>query len=240
MPAPRTFRPFPTAEALAAAAAEHVARCLREAPEGEPLALGLSGGSTPAPVYRRLAALDVPWARLHVFWIDERCVPPTDERSNERLARETLLDHAPIAPENVYAVPTTLGAPEAVEHAYDATLRRVLGGAGLTVAIMGMGDDGHTASLFPGADFDAGDGASDRFAAHTLAPPSSPVVDRITLTLGLLNRTRHHVFLVTGAKKAPLVARIRAGGACPALPAACIEGGASNVWFLDEAADGAP
>ena len=129
--------------------------------------------------------------------------------------------------------------PAAVADAYDATLRRVLGGAGLTVAIMGMGDDGHTASLFPGADFDAGDRASDRFAAHTLAPPTSPVADRITLTLGLLNRTRHHVFLVTGAKKAPLVASIRAGGACPALPAACIEGSESNVWFLDDAADGA-
>ncbi len=215
-------------------AAAHVARLLRQSPPGRPVSLALSGGKTPVPLYRALAAApDVPWPRVQVFLVDERFVPLDDENSNWRLARETLLDHVPVPECNLFPVPTHLDTAGQAAAAYEATVRSALGPApAWDVAVMGMGEDGHTASLFPGSDFQDASG----LVAHTLSPPTSPVKDRITATLPFLNRTRHVLFLVTGAPKRGLVQRVFAGGACPGIPAACVRGQQELKWFLDPAA----
>ncbi len=217
----------------AQALARHIAHLMRASPADHPFALALSGGSTPVPLYRALAAMpDLPWKRVHVFLVDERFVPLDADESNARLVRETLLGSVPEC--NFYPVPTHLTTPEAAAVAYEATLRSVLGPTpAFDVAVMGMGEDGHTASLFPGDDFQG----ETRLVAHTLAPPTSPIEDRITATLPFLNRTRHVLFLVTGAKKQALVRRVfEDDDACPAIPAACVHGTQALKWFLDDEA----
>ncbi len=102
------LRIYPTPVEAAHAAADFVAACLRAAPPEAPLVLAVSGGSTPGPLYRRLATLEVPWERLHVVWVDDRCVPHDDPDSNVRLLRETLLGAAPIPPAHVHPVDTAL------------------------------------------------------------------------------------------------------------------------------------
>ena len=235
-PAPRTTRVLPDADAAAEAAALHVAALLNAAPLDRPLVLAVSGGSSPVPLYVRLGGFDLPWPRLHVAWVDERCVPPDHPDANAALVRDTLLATAPVEPGFLHLPPTTLGTPAEAAAAYDADLRALLGdGGGFTVAVMGVGADGHTASLFPGQPV----AHPGRLAVHTVAPPSSPVPDRITCTLGLLGRTDHVVFFVTGEGKAAVVKDALAEPPpCPALPAACVTGRASHVWFLDEDAAG--
>ncbi len=232
---------LPDADAACAAGADLVAAALIEAARaGRVPILGVSGGSTPVPLYRHLALrTDVPWASVHVVWVDERVVPATDDRSNERLVREALLDHVLVSPTHVHPVATTSGTPEEVATAYDALLAALVGrdaaASGLTVAVLGVGGDGHTASLFPGAP-PLPDG---RLAAHTVAPPTSPVADRITLTPALLDRTGLAVVLVTGVDKAAVVTRALRGDA--ALPAGHIRARGDVAWVLDaDAASGLP
>lgn len=228
---------LPSPDEVARQGAAHVAALLRAAPANRPLALALSGGSTPAPLYRRLATLDVPWERLHVFWVDERFVPPTDARSNERLVREALLEAVPVPAAHVHPVPTDAATPGEAADRYDARLREVLGAdGGFTVAILGAGDDGHTASLFPGQPLDH----PGRFAVHTRAPATSPVTDRITVTRALLAQSEHVVFLVTGETKAPIVeASLFAPETPPRYPAGAITARQSVAWIMDANAAGA-
>ena len=233
MPSPTPFL-YESAAAAAHAGAQQVAEALREAPDDVPLALGVSGGSTPAPLYRALADEDVPWHRLQVFWIDERFVPSTDERSNERLVREALLNRVPIPAANIHPVPTHLPTAQAAADAYDATLRRVLGDqGGLTVAVLGVGEDGHTASLFPGQPLDH----PGRRAVHTPAPDTSPVRDRITVTRELIADSSTAFFLVTGMKKQDIVVRCLCDVES-VLPAAKVHARDETIWLLDREAAG--
>lgn len=217
----------------ARALAERIAALLRQS--SGPVSLALSGGSTPIPMHRVLAQLpDVPWERVRLFLVDERFVPLDDEQSNFRMIRETLIEPAGLAECDVYPVPTHLGTAEEAATAYEVTVRGVLGAEpAWDIAVMGMGDDGHTASLFPGDDFMT----DERLIAATHAPPTSPVEHRVTATLALLNRSRHVLYLVTGAGKRDLVRRVfEDADACPDVPAACVRGTESTAWFLDPAA----
>lgn len=229
----RTVHVLPDADAACVYGAARVADALVAADAAGAIpVLAVSGGSTPSPLYRALAArTDVPWPCVHVVWVDERMVPPDDERSNTRLVREALLDRVPVSPAHVHPVATTAGPPTEVAAAYDALLGALLGrdpsAPGITAAVLGVGDDGHTASLFPGAE----PPPADRLAAHTIAPPTSPVADRVTLTPALLDRTGLAVVLVTGAKKAEVVARALDGDA--ALPASRIRARGEVAWVLD-------
>jgi 6-phosphogluconolactonase len=230
-------------EELAEAAAARFAAAVEEAVAAErgPVSVALAGGSTPRGLYRRLAlepyAARLPWARLHVFWGDERCVPADDEASNYRMAHETLLSRVAADPEKVHRIRGEDGAAAAAR-AYEDELRAVLGDEPrLDLVLLGLGDDGHTASLFPAAfvgsegDPVEGDPLPDRLAAAAEAP--SEPKGRVTLTLGTLNAARRVLFLVQGEGKAEAVAATFAGRT----PAARVRPLAGHVrWLLDEAA----
>ena len=238
MIAPEVFT-FADTTRLARAAAETVVETLRAAMQERGRAtFVLTGGSTPEPLYRLLAtdyrdALD--WDRVEVFFGDERHVPHDDDDSNFRMARDTLLDGLPLSPDRVHPIPTG-STPEADARAYEQTLREILDGSvpAFDLVLLGMGADGHVASLFPGSP--ALDEAT-RWVVATEAPPSSPVHDRITLTFPAISAAHTVLFLVAGiAKREALTAVLRGPDDAP--PAERVEARERLLWFVDEAAYG--
>jgi 6-phosphogluconolactonase len=185
--------------------------------------LALSGGSTPRPAYELAAALKPDWSSVDVWWGDERCVPPDDERSNYRLARESLLDRLAVQPRAVHRIEGELQPDEAARR-YDAELRAVT----LDLVLLGLGPDGHTASLFPD---DAALEETERLAVAV----ERPDVARVTLTPPPLRAAAHVVFLVVGGDKADAARRAFAAEPDPATPASLIRGRRTTV-ILDRAA----
>jgi 6-phosphogluconolactonase len=193
----------------------------------------LAGGSTPERLYRRLAQPDaaglLDWRRMRLFWGDERCVPPGDPQSNYRMVRESLLDHMPIPAGNIFPIDGTLD-PERSAEAY----AEVLGEEPLDCVLLGMGEDGHTASLFPGT-------PRLREESKTVIATRSPLppVHRVSLSLRTINAARRVFFLVLGDHKAVSVARVmdQLGQKDADLPAAMVTPGRGALhWFLDYAA----
>ena len=181
--------------------------------------LALSGGNTPRAVHAEVVkqAGDLPWARVQITFGDERCVPPEDAESNYRMARESLLDPAGIPTGNVFRIRGEIDPAEAARE-YEARLAAVAARLGETryihdLLLLGLGEDGHTASLFPGSPALA---ESVRNVIPATGPKPPP--QRVTMTFPLLNSARHVAFLVSGQGKLPLVEEILAGGS--ALPAA--------------------
>lgn len=206
--------------------------------------IALTGGSSPVKAYERLAHLpagEMDWAKWVVFLGDERFVPADDARSNYGQARRTLLDHAPIPPAQIYPIPTDASTPEAAAAQYAETLSRVFGQPmsgpppAFDLILLGMGDDGHTASLFPGYPTLT---VTDRWVVASPPGTLPPPVDRMTFTFPLLNAARQVFFLVPGEKKAVPVHDILEGGATPQQrPAAGVKPTHGTVtWLLDEAA----
>lgn len=207
--------------------------------------LALSGGSTPEPFYMRLvtepAFRPLPWADTHLWLVDERRVPLDDERSNYLMIRQALADHVPTPEDQKHPVPVEEEDPAA---AYEHTLRQAMGKMDdqvprLDFVLLGMGDDGHTASLFPHSKALR---ENDRLIAlndgRCVTPPP-----RVTMTYTLLNAARHLAVLVTGAKKAQTVRRIEAqlrNGPDPVeLPITGIDPiDGTLTWYLDAAAAG--
>lgn len=181
----------------------------------------LAGGDTPRLTYALLATNPwrdrVDWGQVHVFWGDERCVAPDDPRSNARMARETLLDRVPIPADHIHPICCT-GDPLRAAAAYEEELRRHFGEPGppgWDLVLLGLGEDGHTASLFPGGD---AVWERERWVAAVLRPGSE--LHRISLTPAGLNGTAMAVFLVAGGRKAAALRAIRREppdpGRCPA------------------------
>jgi 6-phosphogluconolactonase len=200
-------------------------------------AIALSGGSTPRALYRELAAnhsSTIRWGHVHVFWGDERFVPADDQQSNYGMAKAALLDHVPCPAANVHAIPTDLETPEAAADAYASTLRAYFGDGMpcFDLLLLGIGTDGHTASLFPHSTALAFD---DRPVAATEAPDNGGA--RITLTLPVLLAAHTTFVLATGANKAPAIARALAPDTnitdCPA--AALRHSTGTLTWWLDTA-----
>ena len=219
-------------EALAAVVAEEVSLAVAE--QGA-CRIALAGGGTPRALYLRLAGDPwrdrIEWGAMHVFWGDERCVPPDHPASNARMAREALLDQVPVDPAKVHPIDGTRPADEAAE-AY----AEVLGDAPLDLVLLGMGDDGHTASLFPGM---PPSGGRQALVVATRSPRPPP--DRVTLSLGAINGARRVIFLVTGGAKASRVAEVERQLRDPlgraTLPAAMVRPRhGPALWFLDSAA----
>jgi 6-phosphogluconolactonase len=221
---------FDDLDVLAASAAERVAAAARaRLGERGRFALGLSGGRTPGRLYRRLASPplrdSVDWNRVRIFFADERAVPPTDPESNFRMARETLIDPAGIAPTHVHRMKGEYPDLEAAAVEYEAHLTEPL-----DLLILGVGEDGHTASLFPGSPLARE--RSRRVAVVRDSPKPPPA--RLTITPRVIAEAREIIVLATGVEKADAVARALADSADPLdVPASLAQGG---CWHLDRPA----
>lgn len=220
------------AAALADTAAERMERVALGAAPGSRAAVALAGGSTPRAAYMRVASRCVPWRRLELFFGDERCVPPDDSASNYRMVREALLDRVPIDPEAVHRIKGELSPAAAADEA-EAELRAGRAGSWpvLDQVVLGMGPDGHTASLFPGSP-----GLREsRRAMMAVHAPHLPQPWRVTMTLPVLNAARDVLILVADVAKAPMVARAVTGD--PAVPAGLVRPTDGRLtWILTEAA----
>jgi 6-phosphogluconolactonase len=227
------------AHALAAAVAGAlVARLMEAQADGHVPQVGLTGGTIADTVHRRLAeigaASEVDWSRIAFWWGDERFVAPDSPDRNAGQARAALLDHLPVDPGNVHEVPSTDDAADvgAAAAAYSSAVREH-GTGEFDVLMLGVGPDGHVASLFPGsAQLDVDDAIA---VAVTDSPKPPP--ERVTLTYGALNRSRSVWLLVSGSEKAEAVARaLDPGTDRHDVPAAGVGGSVETVWFLDRAA----
>jgi len=225
----------------AAALAHHVAGWLtdRAVAKSGPFTVCLSGGSTPKAMFEALASEPhrsrFPWARTHIFFGDERFVPPDHPDSNARMARLAMLDHVPVPADQVHAWPTDTTLEDCVAR-YAQTLRDWYGADTLDparplfdVMFLGLGEDGHTASLFPGV------AALQERRAWTAAVVGAKPEPRLTLTYPVLDSARVVAFLVAGAAKQAILARVLARD--PALPASGVHAAGDMVWFTDRAAN---
>jgi 6-phosphogluconolactonase len=215
-----------SAAALATLAAARAADRLRTAvAEHGTATLALSGGGTPVGTYRELSRAALPWDRVHVYFCDERGVPPDDPRSNFRMAREALCAPAGIPAVHVHRMEAERADLERAAADYEAALPEAL-----DLLVLGVGEDGHTCSLFPGSPLVRELGRRVGVVRDSPKPP--PV--RITLTPAALEAARDGLVLVAGAGKAGAVARALGPDADPAAtPAALLRG---RTWLLDRAA----
>lgn len=198
--------------------------------------VALSGGSTPRALYQLLAQLPLAWENIHLFWGDERCVPPDHADSNYRMTAESLLTRVHIPPENIHRIQGEL-PPEEAALQYEDELQKFFDGVpSFDLILLGLGDDGHTASLFPNS-----------YALHEQtrwvvavphAAPPPPLVPRVTFTLPAINAARQIVFLVSGAGKAERLAEVLRVTTSPTLlPAQLIQPDTGELlWLMDQPA----
>ena len=222
------IRVFDDPERLADAAAQEIESWIRLT--GPRTTLGLAGGTTPRATYERLRDVRLPWAGVDAWMTDERFVPLDHPDSNAGMAKLTLFDHVAAT---LHELPW-IEDPLAVAEDYEQQLGRILGRepAGLKpdLVLLGVGEDGHTASLFPGTDALEEDRRD--YVANWVPEQEAW---RLTATIGLLRRARRTMFLVAGAHKASIVAEILEGSSN--LPAALVSNGSRDaVWLLDQAA----
>jgi 6-phosphogluconolactonase len=220
----------PDMAALADEAAARVERVLLETPVGERASIALSGGSTPRAAYQHLAARCPPWARADFFFGDERIVPPDADGSNYKMANDALLDRLPLKEDQVHRIAGELPPDEAADRA-EADLRACVPGdpvPQLDLILLGMGPDGHTASLFPGA-------PELEETGRLMVPvhrPEMPQPWRVSMTMPVLNAGKRVLVLVGGAEKAPMVKRALAHD--PSIPAGRLDPAGQYSWILTE------
>jgi 6-phosphogluconolactonase len=227
------------AEAIAANAAERLLARIAQATG--PAAICLTGGSSPERLYQLLALEPyrsrLPWDRAHWFVGDDRFVPAHDRRSNIGMARRLFLDRVAVPPENIHAIATTPGSPDMAARLYEAELKRFYGREHLDPALplfelvlMGLGADGHTASLFPNAPALR---EQERWVVAVEKAGHEPFVPRVTLTFPALASTREMLFLVSGKDKRDILARVLSG---EDLPGNRARSDGELAWLVDRAA----
>ena len=230
---------YADSESLGRAAAQLFASKAQGAVEaGRFFSVALAGGGTPPRTYELLATRplrdEIPWERVHVFWGDERCVPVDDPRSNVRMARDALLEHVPIPEVNIHP-PSCVGAPARGASRYEAELRDFFASMAprFDLVLLGLGEDGHTASLFPHAH--ALD-ETERWVAEVYMAEQD--LFRVTFTASLINRAALVAFLVSGQAKAETLREVLEGPRqprrWPAQLIAPVEG--ELYWLVDQAA----
>ena len=198
--------------------------------------IALSGGSTPKPLYEAIAAQDLPWDKIHVFWGDERYVPPTHPDSNEGMARQAWLNKVPIPPANIHPMPTDEADPAVAAAKHDQQLREFFNVESgeipiFDVVLLGMGDDAHTASLFPHT-------PALQVRDRLVTTGNKDGQPRITFTVPLINQARWVLFVVAGASKQPALAEVFAPEAdAMTYPSRLIQPTDGELWWLlDQAA----
>jgi len=213
-------------EALPEVAARHIANVIEQAVADRGRAsVMLAGGSTPRAAYRQLALIQgLPWEKVEIYFGDERAVPPGDSQSNYRMARESLLDAVPIPPAQVHRMPAERPDREAAADEYARRLPERL-----DLVILGLGEDGHTASLFPGSSV-----LKERVRMVLAVVGSKAPVHRLTVTPPVISAAREKIILVTGAGKAGAVAQALEG---PDQPIQCpAQLARDGIWIMDSAA----
>ncbi|MBI1878505.1 MAG: 6-phosphogluconolactonase [Chloroflexi bacterium] len=239
---------FPTLQQLGESVAAHVARLSTEAIAARGrFTMALSGGSLPKLLGPALVTQSLDWPAWRVFWADERCLPQTDRESNHFVAQQYLFGHVPIPSTQIYNPDTSLD-PAATAAAYQTTLAEIFQiphpftssprhpvtpPPRFDLILLGLGEDGHTASLFPGHPLLK---ETERWVAPIFDSPKPPP-QRITLTLPVLNNARQVAFITAGAGKAGILPRVFAAGST--LPAHLVQPNDGELhWFVDEAAAG--
>jgi 6-phosphogluconolactonase len=227
--------------ALAAAAARAILKRALAATQAQGrFTIALSGGSTPRAIYQQLAqpelSAQMPWAQTYVFWSDERAVPLDDQRSNYRMASEALLHHVPLPKENIKPMLGQADLAAAAQH-YERVIRGVVPGEPprFDLVLLGMGPDGHTASLFPHSPQLS---VTDALVTATPPAPLEPHVERLTFTSTLINAAAEVLFIVAGADKAGRLHEVIEGPRQPeALPSQLVQPMSGTLrWMLDRAA----
>lgn len=197
--------------------------------------IALSGGSTPKPLYEKLAQQDLPWEKIHVFWGDERYVPPTHPDSNEGMTRQAWLDQVAIPSENIHSMPTAAANPASDAAKHEAELQAFFQVAPgefpeFDVMLQGMGDDGHTASLFPHTE-------ALNIVDRLVTVGNKDGQPRLTFTAPLINHARTVIFLVSGENKQPALRQVFAvEGDASLYPSRLIQPAGELWWLLDHAA----
>jgi 6-phosphogluconolactonase len=223
---PVRWHVFSDAGVLARTAGERIARSAGEAiARGGGFRIVLAGGSTPEAVYQRLTGLDTDWTRWWIYFGDERCVPASHAERNSVMAARSWLDRVPIPADNIFPIPAEAGA-ELAARSYANVVRDALP---FDLVLLGIGEDGHTASLFPGHVHDPAE------LVHAVHEAPKPPPDRVSLGLAALNDAGEVIILVTGTGKRDAVARWRAGAD---LPVARVHGRHGVDVYIDAAADG--
>jgi 6-phosphogluconolactonase len=213
----RSPDPQALAHAVASFIAAHIAAVMAERGSCH---LALAGGGTPQAAYLLMRDMAVDWSRLHIWFSDERCLPVGHAERNDTMARQALLQHVPLPAMQLHPIPAELG-PEAAAHVYSdqlGTIKR------LDIVLLGLGEDGHTASLFPGnaaLELDA--------AAVPVFKAPKPPPQRVSLSLNTIRQAGERIVLAAGSDKRGPLARILAG---EPLPAAMI---GEAIWFVDKA-----
>ena len=240
------IRTHPNLEDLSRAAAEHICEIAEGAiKERGIFTFVLSGGTTPRLLYEELAkepyASRVDWQHTHLFWGDERCVPSDNPDSNFSLALQTLISKVDVPPSNIHRIPAATGSPQAVAAEYETTLREFFQATAagdpstsfpsFDLVLLGMGVDGHIASLFPG------DEALEERTSWVVAvegSSASPPVPRITLTLPVINEAKWVLFLASGPHKLKVLREILNNPHTSIYPAAHVRPAGKLWWFIDE------
>jgi len=240
------IRTHSSLEDLSRAAAECICEIAEEAiKERGIFTLVLSGGTTPRLLYEELAkepyASRVDWQHTHLFWGDERCVPSDNPDSNFSLALQTLISKVDVPPSNIHRIPAATGSPKPVAAEYETTLREFFQATAagdpstsfpsFDLVLLGIGGDGHTASLFPG---DAALEERDRWVVAVDGANASPPVERITLTLPAINKARYVIFLASGSNKREVFQQVVNNPETSSYPAARVKPSGRLVWFIDE------
>jgi 6-phosphogluconolactonase len=240
----QNVRIYPDRQTLVEAATEIAIDRIRTAiNERQQCSIALSGGSTPQPLYAALADVDLPWDRIHIFWGDERYVPATHPDSNYGMTKRILLDSltqprlgkVAIPPEHIHPMPTNASQPQSAADEYERLIRAEFGleAGGIPafdLVLLGMGDDAHTASLFP------------HTAALSVRDRLVTVGDkdgqpRLTFTFDLINQARSVIFLISGESKQPALAAVFAPtGDALAYPSRSVAPSGELLWLLDAAA----
>jgi 6-phosphogluconolactonase len=230
---------LPDVDALDWSAATFLAERARKSSDAQgQFSLVISGGQTPRGLYELLAGDAfrdrLPWTQMHVFWGDERCVPTDDPRSNERMAREALLNHVPIPPIQIHPIRCAKGPPEAARQ-YETLLRTFFRGLEprFDLVLLGLGENGHTASLFPRTPVLE---ERERWVVDILVEGED--LHRLTFTAPIINQAASVVFLVTGSAKAHVLHEVLEGPFDPhRLPAQLIRPTHGElIWLVDKEA----
>ena len=239
---PPEIKVLPDAAAIAHEAAERIVQLSEDAIESRGrFSIALSGGSTPKALYTLLASPEfvtrLDWPAIDLFFGDERCVPPEDKDSNYRMAHETLISKVPIPLDNVYRMRGEIDANEAAKE-YGLMLKEHFGDGGMDVVLLGMGDDGHTLSIFPGTI--AVDEKEHRVLGYFAENSSTGKSWRITLTAPFVNKARDVIVMLAGANKADRLKEVLEGPRDPRrLPIQLIQPvNGRMTWLIDVGAAG--